>query len=272
MKAGTTWVHDYLARAPECVSGYRKEYHVLDALDLPSQRWMRDRIATQAARASEDLLAGRAAKPHALHRAAMLTDPALYPAYFAGLLHAGGHRLTLDITPSYAMLGPERLEWVVREFARHRVRVVACFLMRDPVERIWSHVRMVKGRRPEAYPRSSEEHFLELYREPTFADRSRYEHTLASLQQAVDPADRFVGFYESLFTEDTTRALCATIGISAPPADFAATRNASPLPVETLADATARAAAAHFRGTYDAVRAACPEVDLAALWPRSAPA
>ena len=35
-KAGTAWMHRYLESSPQCDPGFRKEYHVWDAVDLPS--------------------------------------------------------------------------------------------------------------------------------------------------------------------------------------------------------------------------------------------
>ena len=37
-------MHRYLESSPECDPGFRKEYHVWDALDLPSGRLARERI------------------------------------------------------------------------------------------------------------------------------------------------------------------------------------------------------------------------------------
>ena len=34
-KGGTAWMHRYLEASPQCDPGFRKEYHVWDALDLP---------------------------------------------------------------------------------------------------------------------------------------------------------------------------------------------------------------------------------------------
>ena len=46
-KAGTAWMHRYLESSPQCDPGFRKEYHVWDAVDLPSGRVVRERIERQ---------------------------------------------------------------------------------------------------------------------------------------------------------------------------------------------------------------------------------
>ncbi|WP_134765561.1 hypothetical protein [Nocardioides sp. 1609] len=265
MKAGTTWLHDQLAASDQVVTGYRKELHVLDVVDLPSESWMRARIAQRAQRAGRSLGESGRADAAALHQAAMVADVSLYPGYFAGLL-AGGAALTLDITPSYALLDRTRLAWVRSSFAELGVRAVAAFLMRDPVERIWSHVRMVQGRAPEKYPLSSEAHLLELFDHPTYEGRTRYENTLAELSAAFPGTERHVGFYESLFTDRSVASISALCGIEATPGAFDVRANVSPRS-GVLSESTVRRVARHYSATYDAVARACPEVDLLDLWP-----
>ena len=107
-KGGTSWLHDYLAASPQCDPGFRKEYHVFDGLDLPSEAWMRRRVVARAAKAVDALERGAAANADALRQAAFYADPETYFDYFAGLLGRAGVRLTCDITP------------VVRPAARRR--------------------------------------------------------------------------------------------------------------------------------------------------------
>ncbi|WP_340539700.1 hypothetical protein [Nocardioides sp. GXZ039] len=265
MKAGTTWLYDHLASSEQVVTGYRKEHHVLDVVDLPSEAWMRARIAQRAQRAARRLSEGEVPDAAALHQAAMVADVALYPDYFAGLL-SGGARLALDITPSYALLGRERLEWVRTRFAERGIRAVTVFLMRDPVDRIWSHIRMVQGRSPEKFPRTSEEHVLELFDHPTYECRTRYEHTLAAVTGAFPDDARYLGFHETLFTGDSVAAISRLCGIDAVPAAFDVRANQSPS-ASALTESTSRRVARHFAGTYEAVARACPDVDLDSLWP-----
>ncbi len=68
-KGGTAWLHRYLEASPQCDPGFRKEYHVWDALDLPAGRLARERIEKQGGQ-----------------RAAFLHEPDRYFDYFPGLL------------------------------------------------------------------------------------------------------------------------------------------------------------------------------------------
>lgn len=270
-KAGTTWLHDHLAASPQCVAGYRKEYHVLDALDLPSERWMHDRIAMRARREGRRAVEGEPVDASGLHRAAMLYDPELWVDYFLGLLSRDpAYRLTLDMTPAYGLLSTSRLSWVRAQFAARGVRTVSVFLMRDPVDRIWSQLRMEQSRRPERFPLDSATQVRELHEQPSYALRSRYEHTLAALDAAFMPEEVHVGFYESLFTLEQVDAVSALTGIDSHPPELDVRINASPQATEQLPEATVREVARALAPTYAAVAARFPHLDLTSLWPSAA--
>jgi hypothetical protein len=265
MKAGTTWLHDHLAASPQSAAGPIKEWHVLDAVDLAAKRGTRNRLADRLGRAALD--PGRRLDPATLLRASMVIDPERYPAHFAGLL-TGGARVAFDITPSYALLAPERFRWVRDSFAHHGVRARAVFLMRDPVDRIWSHLRMLDGRHHGGTPPTAET-LLKVYRHDPYAPRTRYEHTLAALSAGFDRADLHLGLYEQLFTPASVEAISRFAGIDAHEARFDARSNASRPAQSALPTDVLREVAEHFATTYAAVAAALPHVDLRDVWPTS---
>src|SRR5215212_6960455 len=164
-KGGTAWLHRYLEASPQCDPGFRKEYHVWDALDLPAGRLARERIERQGG-----------------ERAAFLEEPERYFDYFARLLEPEGVRLTADITPGYAALRAERLSMIRAGFAARGVRATAVYLLRDPVERIWSAARMDMRRRGDEAPEDPETRVGHMYRHPMYADRTRYDRTMDALE------------------------------------------------------------------------------------------
>ena len=107
-------------RRRQCDPGFRKEYHVFDGLDLPSEAWMRRRVVARAAKAVDALERGAPANADALRQAAFYADPETYFDYFTGLLARDGIRLTCDITPSYALLPAARLAAIREGFAAPR--------------------------------------------------------------------------------------------------------------------------------------------------------
>ncbi len=274
MKAGTTWLHDYLAASPQCQPGHRKEYHVFDSLDFPTEQgkepWLLHRVVDKARASLDDVADGRPTDPTFLHQAAMIADERLYFDYFTGLFSRDpATRLTLDITPGYALLSTDRLASIRAEFERRAVRPVAVFLLRDPVERIWSQVRMQKRRRPENNPGPAEELVAQRYAEPSYAERTRYEATVRHLDATFGDQAGY-GFYEELFdpatTERALRAMCGLTRIDFREPDLDARFNVSPRSA-TLPEETVRAVAEHYRPTYEFVAERFADRDLARIWP-----
>jgi hypothetical protein len=269
-KAGTTWLHDYLAKAPECAPAMRKEYHVFDVRDLPSEQWLRDRIATRAVKAARSVAAGEPRDVPALLQAAMVADPQVYVDHMTGLLHRGpATSLATDLTPDYALLTGDRFAAIRADFEGRGVRTAAVHLMRDPVDRIWSQIRMQKQRQPDRYPEAAEDLVRARHPEPQYAARTRYDLTLAALDAAFPAEDLYVGFYERLFTAEELTSICALLGIGYREPDFGTRANAAPRQVAELPRATARVVAEHFRPVYDAVAARFGAGTVEELWPSS---
>ena len=248
-KAGTAWMHRYLESSPQCDPGFRKEYHVWDAVDLPSGSVVRERIEKQGG-----------------DRATFLQDPDRYFDYFTGLL-SGGARLTADITPAYAGLSVERLTSIRVAFEQRGVRPVAVYLMRDPVERVWSAVRMDARRRGIDHEGAAENRLKKVTDDDQYARRTRYDATIAKIDETFGRDAAFYGFYESLFDESTLRGLCTFLGIDFHEPDLGRQVNVSPKEDGELADDTVRALVQRFAPVYEAVAARFPDVDLPALWP-----
>lgn len=270
-KGGTTWLHHYLRASPQMEPGYRKEYHVFDSRDLPSEEWMRDRILGMADDELQKARRGEPADPVQLHRASMYVDPEFYFDYFAGLLRSRPRiRLTADVTPDYAMLSADRMQHIKSSFEDRRVRTVAAFLMRDPVERVWSQIRMQQKRRPNRFPAPAEEMVARLYDEPVYEMRTRYDKTIAAVDSVFGEDEVYYGFYETLFTDDEVRRICELTGIRFRPPNFDRKANVSQAkPMSGLPDETIRLVANHYQDVYDAVAKRFPDLNLTELWASS---
>ncbi len=269
-KGGTTWLYNHLKKSREFSHGYRKEYHVFDSLDLASEDWMRRRILGQAERAVAAAQRGEQADAEVLHRASMFADPELYYDYFTGLLRrAPRFRAAADLTPDYAMLSADRFGAVRDGFARRGVRTASVFLMRDPVERTWSQIRMQADRAPGRFSVPTEQVLAEQHAEPVYELRSHYGDTIAALDAVFEPGDVHYGFYESLFTEESVRAVTDLLGLEPVAPDLGTRRNSSTRTSSRLPEDLARQVAQHYAGTYRAVAERFPDVDLLNLWPHS---
>jgi len=267
-KGGTTWLHDYLRQSSQYVHGYRKEYHVFDGLDLPTEKRHRTRVVRLATEALEAIRRNEPVDAGALHRASMYADTTMYFDYFAGLLgQADDARLATDMTPSYSMLSSGRLSMIRDAFAERGVRVATVFLLRDPVERLWSQLRMHERMFPGILAAPSEQVLLENYHEPQYALRTRYDLTIRRLDAVFEPEDVHYAWYESLFREAEIRSICTLLGIDFHPPAFERRVHASPKGTRALSEDTVRTVATHFREVYEFVSSRFPDVDLEALWP-----
>lgn len=252
-KCGTSWLHDVLAGSPQADMGLCKEYHIHDALTLPDCARFRDRTLKQLA-----LLTARGTPParesKLALRAAFLTDPSAYYEYFQRLLDAPGMTLTGDFTPSYSGLSVQTLGGVKTQLQAHGMQPKVVFLMRDPVERSWSALRMSRRKVLEKNPQHSfaQDEFEQLrrmYRKPSFELRAQYTDTLARLAQVFAPEDIFVEFYERLFSKDVTDSICDFAGIGPVDADLAKRVNVSPKTAQ-LPDDLAFEMAQHYADIY----------------------
>lgn len=268
-KGGTSWLFHYLKDSPQYVNGFRKEYHVFDALDIPEQGYRRDEVFELAQSAVARGRQGGPVNAQVLHLASMYANPRFYYDYFAGLLLTRPQaRVTADLTPANGMLSAARFSQIKNEFAERGVRTVSVFLMRDPVDRVLSQMRMQVRRKADRFQRPIEEVLLERHTNAEYVLRTQYDRTIAALDAAFDPDEVYYGFFENLFDEARVREICALVGIDFHAPRFDVRRNSSP-PAVGVSDRVLRTVAEHYRPVYEAVGARFADVDLQHLWPYS---
>ncbi len=229
-KAGTSWLYRYLSDHPDCHLRTIKELHFFDALE--KQRVGQDVAGFKVA--IEAMEAKILAQPHENldYRAAYLEDrkafihvlrskdPAAYLRYVSGGAPEGA--LLADITPAYALLPEDRLSQMVGLSDQAQF----LYLMRDPVERLWSHVRMMAKRQSQDGRATLEAAHDILSRtlagdEPQIAIRCDYIAAIDRLQAAIPPDRLCLAFYEDLFGGQGLAKICAFLGIKAVPGDLA---------------------------------------------------
>lgn len=123
--------------------------------------------------------------------------------WYESLFRAGSSRVTGEITPEYALLSAGEVGRVRDAFPNLKI----LFLMRDPIDRGWSQVRMLAGLR--GLSPLSEEAALTLARDAAVVGRSDYRGTLESWGRHFPPERIFTGFMEEVRSDP--RALLTRI-------------------------------------------------------------
>lgn len=232
-KSGTTWLYRYLRAHRDCHLRGHKELNYFDAVDKGELRLQIERLAAEI----RDLEVRLPAMPpdqrkqrfndmldmRDFHRV-LLTCHADKNAYFRYLMGGlGQQRLVADITPNYAGLSAEMLGKMVG--VANETRFI--YLMRDPVARFWSNVRMDAAVKAQAGSGAALETLARAELDRALTDpqsailaHSNYAAVLDKME-AVIPGDRRLAmFYEDLLTQDGVQKLCRFLGIKPMKVDF----------------------------------------------------
>jgi len=264
-KGGTTWLHDHLSSHPNADLGFRKEYHVFDAIHLESCRF----FITEELRCGRrvlDWFSRARAETSEFTILDFYADLETYYDYFDFLAgRAADVRLVGDITPSYAGLPTDVLASIRESLEKRKFSVRVLFVMRDPVDRIWSAARMRRRHRG-LQTVSDGDVVRELFKTPDYALRTRYDLTIRNLE-AVFAADQLrLEFYETLFSHDGIRTVTDFLNLPFVEPNLDARFNASPKS-EELDESLAREIAEHYRPVYEFCAAKFGSDTLGRLWP-----
>ncbi len=232
-KAGTTWLHSQLSAHPDCHLRTIKEYHYFNkraGAEFDSA------IATLAAtrKRYNEALAKRKG-PRRVRPLARLRDMRAYeavlasrqiePAAFRDFLVEGidDARLVADFTPAYSLLPEDDL----RAMAAFAPDTRAIYLIRDPLDRLWSHVRMVASRiAPTRIAQEAQALMERIVAGETEGEagavtkRGDYATIIPKLTRAFGPKRLLVMFYEDLMTRAGFARVCRFLGIEEVTAEF----------------------------------------------------
>lgn len=273
-KAGTTWLHDYLSSLPEADFGFVKEYHVFDAIHLDSCRdfqrflWKDIREATRDKKGEPDF----SAHDILWKKAVFYSDQRHYFDYFAGLFASDPSiRLTGDISPPYAGLSSDVFRDIRDNLIQRGMHVKSLYLMRDPVERCWSMVRMDRRNRAALskrlkFKQSEEQHVRDRFADAGSLLRGQYELTVANLRAAFEEEDLLFLLYEDMMNEETISLITNFLNVPYKTPDFGRRPNGSPKQ-DMISESLQRDIAEQFRPAYDAAIKLFGYDRIARLWP-----
>ena len=219
-KAGTSWLYRYLERHPACFTPVIKELHYFDAIENGQIDGPRQKLIERRRRLVRNN--GSLESIEAIDRWLDVLDAPSDQAYLDYMTTSAGDKsVMVDVTPAYSLLSAERL----KSMARLLPDVRFIYLLRDPVERLWSHIRMIAKRRVGASGdlRATADRLFNWFLkglQPDVDMRGDYRSIIGRLDAAVDPSRLFFAFYETLFAPEQIERLCRFVGIEPVAGDF----------------------------------------------------
>jgi len=266
-KAGTSRLYSALHDHPDCLVREVKEAHYWDTFNADDRDRQvaayRQRLQEIEARLKRLEAEGKTwVAAHLSRRRGEMIDLLAvldgnrsgHAAYFAWLGQgATTESLMTDFTPAYGLLDETGLERMIT--AGPLAKVV--FLIRDPLARLWSHVRMQADRQKLAAEDYAQKANSILWRllnkggETHIVARGDYAGIITRLRRVVPEGRLLVDFAERVFTPEGWARLCGFLGIAVSEIDQDR-RAHEGKPVAMRPDLVAQAVA-YLRDQYDFV-------------------
>lgn len=247
--------------------GFTKEYHVFDTRTLEYFHCKREQAEAKLMPTQNEKVSCKQ-KKHAQLLLEFMDNPVAYYDYFTNLLDTSKAYITADFSPSYSALSITTLSEIKSEFSHRGIRVFPIFLMREPVDRLRSMVKM-NFRNSGIVPDREQE--LEAMRKlcGTKADqlRSSYNFTYENLC-TVFGETKFVSFYETLFHEPEIRRLCQQLELEYTQPDFAIKENPSPS-AHIFSASDVDQMRTHYQAQYDFAEETFGKEFIDSIWKQS---
>ncbi len=270
-KGGTTWLHAYLNAFPETNFGFFKEYHVFDALYSNLCDVFYDDKIKELERiiASGDL---KKEGVHLLKHIDFYRDTNNYFDYFDNLYNSNYHtRVVGDITPSYSGLPINAFNQIKLDAESRGFTVKVIFLVRDPVERIWSQLRMGRREATKSNPNyinplSEKEELLSFYTHEQCEFRTKYDLTIRNLESAFPESHIHYEFYENLFNDNSIKKITQFLNLPFLKPNFSFEVNTT-IKENNLPDDVIESVVNHYSDTYHYCAEKFGYDKIEQLWP-----
>ncbi len=218
-RTGSKWISNYFKEHTQILMS---PIRVLNYFTRAEHFHQHFETALEAAEA-EFARKGGGAKPSAAliqlrDRVRMNRDPDAFLDYFRK--RWSGEKAFADVTPSYYV--EERDMFARMRDAHSQVRFL--LVMRNPIDRLWSGMRLAHMGNPEFDPPVKLDQLLNGRLPPW---RRNYVTALTDLDAVVPPGHLKALFFEEMFDMTAIAELCAFLGVETQPADVASAMNQS---------------------------------------------
>ena len=228
-KSGTSWLHHYLLHHPSVKMSAIKEVHFWDQkfrgdLCHSFKEQFQNNLRSAVSREENfQTSLGLDEISYWVDMVRMGHQDRAYFEYFDRLA-IGEQSHIGEITPSYSLIRKEGWEEIKKNFLSQDIQLKIVFLMRNPVERYYSALRMFEQKQLIS---SATQSFLAELDNPQHIERTRYDLTIESLLSVFGKDEIYFGFYETMFNSGTIENLCHFLDLAYIPAKFDEKVNAS---------------------------------------------
>ncbi len=228
MRCATSWLYHYLGSLPEVTVSPLKELHFFSAKfpekalnDMDAFAVKRLGFHLGQAGGAVDDLARQPTFRASVDRVQMIYDDDAYFGHFARICEPGTRTLC-DITPAYAVIGEGGFAYLKDFCASQAVALKILFVMRDPIDRLWSQLRYLQQINPHSDILVK---WREAIRSPRVVGRADYRGTVGDLDGVFSSEDILYLFYEDLFSDEALRRLCRFADVGFRPGDTGEVKN-----------------------------------------------
>ncbi len=210
-KCGTSWVCSYLNSLSGVVASPLKELHFFNAKFASTAEQMNlfavKRVVFHLKQEGDvvDNLRSRPSFQASLDRVKMIYDDNEYFDHFARIC-TPDTRTLCDITPAYAGIGRSGFEYMRDFVASQDVSLKILLIMRDPVDRLWSHLRFRQQNDPSLDILKT---WPDMIQDPELFGPADYRRTVEALDTVFPDRHILYLFFEDLFSKATLQRLCA---------------------------------------------------------------
>lgn len=260
-KAGTTLIYDALRHQAGVSSGPLKEMHIWDAIDNLEAGY--STFGIRKIRGPKSLV-------KYLLRRLLVWRPAIYFFVYKLIAKITTSWILLDFTPSYAGLSAESYKKIFESGIKNGFKIKFIYVLRDPVERHISAVRMRERKGLIDSFNSSEEFDIALVRALSLDSvrlRARYDSTITNLEAASLLNDVLILGYESIGSSDFHSKLQKFLQIPIDNSHFSKKSNYHGSPPHVSQGVRAQIFQ-EFKEVYDFCDSAIPEISASWWRPR----